>query len=205
LPYTSISRSCYTKSILRPQIRPVNRELNLQLCGTVTALLNGAGIGNLLWGANLQAVYTVPTVILVSFLTFDLHERRIIADIWELSFVVAGNQLQKAVTILESKGFLLCRDKSCSLNTPRDCQGQSFDNPHAQFHLDILLKPTLHKNCNILRLDTMEDKLWELPVFEQDVNSQTVQAIISFLPTMLVSLLLLSFRGQVVFQILSRE
>jgi hypothetical protein len=55
------------------------------------------------------------------------------------------------------------------LNEPRDCHALSFDNPHAHFHLD-LPGSTLRKNDNILKLYTIEDKLWTLPVHEQGVN-----------------------------------
>jgi hypothetical protein len=56
------------------------------------------------------------------------------------------------------------------MNAPRDCQGLSFDNPHAHFHLDIIPGPDLYKTLATVKLYTMEDKLWELPVFGQGIN-----------------------------------
>jgi hypothetical protein len=81
LPYTSIARSYSTKTMLRPRIWPFNQEISPQLCGAVATLLNGAGVGNLLWGTNLLAVFTAPTVIPVSLLTFDPNKRLLIVDI----------------------------------------------------------------------------------------------------------------------------
>lgn len=81
VPYTSISRSHYTKSILRPQIRLVNQDLSVELCGAVAALLNGADVENILWGTNLLAAYTIPTLISVRFLKFNFNDRILIADI----------------------------------------------------------------------------------------------------------------------------
>jgi hypothetical protein len=56
------------------------------------------------------------------------------------------------------------------MNAPRDCQGLSFDNPHAHFHLDIIPGLDGYKYSATVKLYTMEDKLWELPVFGQGVN-----------------------------------
>ena len=70
LPYTSISRRHCTSGIFQPQVPLVNQDFSFGLCGAVAGLLNRAGVENLLWGTHLQAAYTVPVVVPVSFLNF---------------------------------------------------------------------------------------------------------------------------------------
>ncbi|RFU30488.1 hypothetical protein B7463_g5867, partial [Scytalidium lignicola] len=148
LSYTSAPRSYHVRTT---QIPLIKQELSMDLCVAVARSLNTAGVENILWGTHLLSAYTVPTVIL------------------ELSFVVPGNQLQEAVSALESKSLLLCRNSHCSLNLPRDCQAVSYDNPHAHFHLGAGMH-TLNQECGIVKLYTMEDRLWELPVRGRGVS-----------------------------------
>ncbi|KAL5041834.1 hypothetical protein BDW71DRAFT_201043 [Aspergillus fruticulosus] len=123
-----------------------DRNLDINLVGSISSLLNAAGVPNLLWGNYLLTVYGVPTIVDVS-----------------VSFVVPDALLETGLSTLSHAGFLSCtQGPKCPFANAAPCLATV-----KHLHINDELVISLHRKSDVL---------WDFPGFEIDANSADIMS-----------------------------